>query len=248
MPTTNARKHAIPSPGDTSVSRATIFEAFANSIRDVVPVANTTERAQLVAALTAVGQGPTTSNPVYVFRADAPGMDRIECSTDGSVWIPASGRLTFASKSAADTWATANGALLTAGDKARVGEDEYRWSGIAWVLWDSGWRTASSGIAAGTGTINDGNAQHTWKFTAGVVIDSVVVNIINAGTGSGALTVEMPFSVSGSWMGVGRSESDGSQVAVKLQGSSATVFKYNNTSPVAAASPLLLFTITARAA
>lgn len=137
MPTTNLRKHTIPSGADKSFNRATIFEAFGNSIHDIVPVANTTERAQLVAALNAKGAGPTAANPLVVHRADAPGLHRIEYSADGTVWL--SDVLFFTTKDAADSFAASNGGLLTVGDECQAGSMRYAWSGTAWLELDTGW-------------------------------------------------------------------------------------------------------------
>lgn len=126
----NARKHTIPMGADKSFNRATIFETFGNSINDVVPVANATERAQVVSDLVAKGAGPTATDPLVVIRGDAPGLHRVEYTYDGSVWL--TDVLFFASKSAADTFGAANGGLLTAGDRAIAAGVEYRWSGTAW--------------------------------------------------------------------------------------------------------------------
>lgn len=139
VPTTNARKHVIPAGADQSITRETIFAAFGNSIRDVIPVANATERGQIVDALVAKGQGPTAARPLVTLRADAPGLHRIEYSSNGTVWLSASGVLTFASKAAADSFGTANGGLLSVGDECRVGSARYTWSGTAWVIIDTGW-------------------------------------------------------------------------------------------------------------
>lgn len=128
----NARKHVVPAGPDSAVTRATIFETFGNSIRDVVPVANTTGRTQLVGDLTAAGEAPSATKPLYVYRADAPGLHRTEVTIDGSVWLPVDGVLQFADKAAADAWAIANGALLTAGDIARIGTITYMWTGSVW--------------------------------------------------------------------------------------------------------------------
>ena len=138
----NARKQKTPSGSDTTVSRATIFEAFGNSIRDVVPVANVTERAQLVAALTAAGEAPSTTAPLVVHRADAPGTERVEYTVDGLIFLPASGRLRFASKAAADSFGISNGALLSVNDRAMAAGVELTWTGTQWV---GDWRSSSTG-------------------------------------------------------------------------------------------------------
>lgn len=132
MPTTNARKHVIPTGTEASFSRATIFTTFGNSIRDVVPVANTTERTSVVSALNTAGQGPTSARPLVIYRHDAPGLHRLEYTVDGTVFLPASGVLRFATKSAADTWATSNSGYLSVGDVCFVANVRHRWDGAAW--------------------------------------------------------------------------------------------------------------------
>lgn len=126
-------------------------------------------------------------------------------------------------------WTPAEGALAYQID-AKI---THKRIGTAWVPWDSDWLTASTGISASSGAINDGRASHRYKYASGAIIDTIAINITNAGTGSGALNVEMPFTVAGTWVGIGRSEIDGSQLQVRVQGNSATVFKYNNTSAIA---------------
>ena len=153
MPGTNSRKHVIPLGAEASFTRATIFEQFGQSISDVVPVANVTDRAQVVADLVADGRGPSSTRPLVVIRADAPGLHRIEYTYDGSVFLPVSGVLSFSSLGGATSFATANGGLLSAGDVAMVGATRYEWSGTAWVTAVTPWTTlaAASGWTAGTG-------------------------------------------------------------------------------------------------
>jgi hypothetical protein len=129
----NARGHETPDGGDATVSRATIFEAFGNSIRDIPAVANTTARAQKVTDLTTAGEAPSSTKPLYVYRADAPGLHRIEVTQDGSLWLPASGVLRFADLSARNSWTTSNSGLLSVRDRCVVGTSEYAWDGAAWV-------------------------------------------------------------------------------------------------------------------
>ncbi|WP_424446459.1 hypothetical protein [Microbacterium sp. CH-015] len=132
MPTTNLRKHTIPTGSEASFTRETLFKLFGESIHDIVTVANTTARSQLVSAMVAAGKGPSTTNPLVVFRVDAPGLHRLEYTTDGTVWITAGGPLEFADLAAASSWATANPGLLATGDRCVAGGVEYRWRG-AWV-------------------------------------------------------------------------------------------------------------------
>lgn len=130
----NARKHKTPAGSDTSVNRGTIFDVFGNSIRDVVPVANVTERALLVSALTAEGEGPSAGRPLVVLRADARGLHRVEYTTDGTTWVPASGVPDFPSKAAADSWALANGSMLSIGDRCVAAGVPYVWGTSGWGL------------------------------------------------------------------------------------------------------------------
>lgn len=129
---TNARGHVTPDGLDVSVSRGTIFDAFGNSIRDIPSVANTTARAQLVSDLTDEGQAPSSTKPLYVYRADAPGLHRIEYTSDGSVWVPTSGVLRFSDNTARDSWTTSNAGLLSVGDRCLSNGVEFRWDGDSW--------------------------------------------------------------------------------------------------------------------
>lgn len=203
MPGTNARKHKIPLGTELSVNRATIFQEFGESIRDIVPVANVTERSQLVADLTAAGEGPTTARPLYVYRVDAPGLHRIECTVNGTVWVPASGTLSFASASAASSFATSNGGLLTVGDQALIGGLPYKWSGTSWVPLQGSLAkfarptTSDSAVSSGTyiglteGTITDAPPGRYLIVAAASVYatsgSAVVGRVYAEWQGSGAL-------------------------------------------------------------
>lgn len=179
MPTTNARKHTIPAGSDKSFNRATIFEAFGNSIHDVIPVTNATERAQLVSALSAKGAGPTASTPLIVIRADAPGMSRAEWSADGTTWIPLSGVLTFPNKTAADTFGASSGGLLATGDEAMIGGVRHRWSGTLWyqpvVAGRVSTNTGGTSQDAGIVKVTHGMGKAPTAVTAVVGMDSPVI-------------------------------------------------------------------------
>lgn len=132
MPTTNVRKHIVPLGSEVSLTRQVIYTQFGESIHDVVPVANATERAQLVTDMNAKGKGPSAANPLVVHRADAPGLHRIESTVDGSAWVPASGVLRFVDLASATAWATAYGGLLSQGDVAYIGGIEHVYTGTTW--------------------------------------------------------------------------------------------------------------------
>lgn len=133
MPTTNARGHVIPTAAEASFGRGVIFTSFGNSIRDVVPVANVTERTSKVNALTSAGQAPSSTKPLVVYRQDAPGAHRIEWTINGTTWIPSSGILDFASKAAADSWASSNPGMLSRSDECTIPNARLFWDGAKWV-------------------------------------------------------------------------------------------------------------------
>ena len=184
MPTMNARKHVIPSGGEATITRETLYQSFGNSIRDVVPVENVTERALLVAALTAAGEGPSPSRPLLVFRADAPGLHRVEVTENGSVWVPASGVLRFSSKSAADSFATANASLLSLGDMCYVDRSAYVWSELGSSSL-RGWRTWLAPVGA---VIPTPGAEFDMVGNSLNIRDGRLLGTINFSRKSGTIT------------------------------------------------------------
>lgn len=160
----NARKHVIPAGGDVSVTRATIFETFGNTIHDVVPVANAVEAAQVVSDLTTQGVGPSATNPLVVARADARGLHRIEYTYDGTVWLPASGMLSFANDAARDSWTTSNSALLSIGDRCISNGSECVWVG-SWARFS---------LATGPGAQTDYGTTETQVCTITMSVTSGV--------------------------------------------------------------------------
>lgn len=144
---TDAKKHSTIAAGEKP-TRAALAAAIL-SINDVIPVANSTEATQVVVALAALGQ-TIASFPVVVARADARGAHRLEVTYDqnGLVWMPLSGVLSFATKTAADNFGAANPSLLTVNDECRVGSATYLWTGTAWQVTDTGWVTLGA-LASG---------------------------------------------------------------------------------------------------
>lgn len=127
---TDAKKHSTIAAGEKP-TRAAIAAGLL-SINDIIPVSGGTEANQVAAAVAALGQNLAT-NPVFVSRADARGLHRVEYTYDGTTWLPASGVLSFASKGAADTWASANSTLLTFGDTAQLSNATLEWNGTKWI-------------------------------------------------------------------------------------------------------------------
>lgn len=128
---TDVKKHLSIAAGETP-SRAGLA-AMILSARDPIPVANTTERAQLVAALSTAGFAASASQPITVLRADAPGLHRVETTVDGNAWSPASARLSFATTGDRDTWTSSYSSLLMVGDWCVADARDYRWNGAAWL-------------------------------------------------------------------------------------------------------------------
>lgn len=79
------RRHTVPLPGEKP--RRAAFDALSLSINDIIAVSNVTDRAQLVAALTAAGAAPAPDRPLYVHRQDAIDAARLESTVDGTTWI-----------------------------------------------------------------------------------------------------------------------------------------------------------------
>ncbi|MEA1264150.1 hypothetical protein MicroSTF_13995 [Microbacterium sp. STF-2] len=144
MPIQNARKHKIPGGGEQTVNRKMLFEDFGNSIRDIVPVASINERGQLLTALSNAGEAPTPARPLVVLRADARGLHRIEYTTDGTIWLPASGVLDFQTKALADSFGSSNGGLISVGDTCTAAGVSYYWTGASWDR-DTAWAALTLG-------------------------------------------------------------------------------------------------------
>lgn len=81
---TDIRKHVVPGAGDAPSRQALLDLGL--SINDIVPVASTTERAQLVVDLTNTGRAPSLARPLIVFRTDATPGSELEVTSDGATW------------------------------------------------------------------------------------------------------------------------------------------------------------------
>lgn len=123
------KKHTSIAAGEAP-KRDALAKAFL-SINDVVPTANATEQAQIVDALAGGDFPVSAARPLATTRGDARPLHQIEVSR-GGVFVPTSGVLSFATKTAADNWATANGSLLSPGDQCVIGAGQYQWDGTAW--------------------------------------------------------------------------------------------------------------------
>lgn len=193
----DAKKHTTLAAGEAP-SRAGIAAGLL-SVNDIVPVASATEQAQIATALSGTDFPVGASRPLVTARANARGLHMVELSTDGSVFVPVSGVLSFTTKTAANSWATANAALLTVGDRCVAAGLDYRWSGSAWkgvLPYGEKWSgvTSSVGIvtvnhplAAEPASIvvtdyNSGGAPNTRKvIVSGVTATQIQFYVTNGG-------------------------------------------------------------------
>lgn len=143
---TDIKKHTTIASGETP-SRAAIAAAIL-SINDAIPVANQTEQAQLLAALSGTPYAVGPTRPLVTVRQDAPGLHGLEVSFGGA-FVPASGMLHFANLADANSWASTNSALLTQGDVARAGTSRIFWTGTAWR--DTATITPAGSVTVGGG-------------------------------------------------------------------------------------------------
>lgn len=76
----------VPAGGD-NYDLTNDLRKMMESATTIVPVANVPARAALVAALVAASRPPSTSDPLYVDRADAPAGASLERTIDGTTWM-----------------------------------------------------------------------------------------------------------------------------------------------------------------
>lgn len=100
MPTTDLRGHTVPVAGDHPSRTAWVLNPLM-TVRDPIPVADVTARAAKIVALAGASPAvvPSTANPVFVFRADAPAGAQLEFTTNGSTWYTVPGYVPIASRS-----------------------------------------------------------------------------------------------------------------------------------------------------
>lgn len=160
----DAKKHVTFAAGEVpkrSVSGGAGLAESIFSINDVVPVANLTEAVQVATAVVAAGQNLATT-PLFVSRADARGLHRIEYTYNGTDFLPASGRPQFSNKAAADTFGTSFSTLLTVGDRCVAAGVEYRWSGTAWVGLSARMKRSTTALNVTNATINQDLSLNTY--------------------------------------------------------------------------------------
>lgn len=85
MPTILPEGIRVPAGGD-SYDLTNDLRKMMESATTIVPVANVGARTALVQALAAAGRAPSVAAPLYVDRADAPPLARLERSSDGATW------------------------------------------------------------------------------------------------------------------------------------------------------------------
>lgn len=83
---TDAFNRTIPPATGVTPDWRGMIEDFSASIYAPIPVANTTARTSLAAAIVSAGYTITSAHPLFVYRADAPAGWRTEYSEDGTNW------------------------------------------------------------------------------------------------------------------------------------------------------------------
>lgn len=137
---TDVKKHTTFAAGEVPKRQVSGGAGLADtvlSINDVVPCANATEQEQIGSGLASTSYPVGPSRPLTTVRADARPLHQVEVSRDGTVFVPTSGVLMFASTSARDTWTSANSGLLSTGDLCVIGALQYRWDGSGWNIFDA---------------------------------------------------------------------------------------------------------------
>lgn len=231
MPGTNSRKHVIPLGSEASFTRATIFKQFGQSINDVVPVANAAERAQVVADLTADGRGPTSARPLVVIRADARGLHRMEYTYDGTVWLPGSGELAFATEPEAASWAMSNGGLVATGDSAVIAGVRAQWTGTKWDYVESFTDLLfGNGFTAYTGSGWSG--VRVWR-RGGIVFGNGAATNQNAwAAGTAVCNVPAGMRPPVQWQGASCTVEVGGNVTAGVAGAAGGAFSFSFCYPV----------------
>lgn len=142
---TDARNHTVPAASGHP-ARADIL-SLALGIRDLIPVANTTARAAVITAMASAGVSVSTSNPVFVYRADARPDSAIEVTTDGTTWktiVIGTGLQTFTpALTASGTNPTMGTGATAAGEYEQFGD---------YVIGTGEIAAGSSGFSAGAGS------------------------------------------------------------------------------------------------
>jgi len=212
---TSARKHTVPAALETP--RRAAINDLAASINDIVPVANVTARAQLLADLAAMTPPyvPSASRPLVIARADAPAGAEFEYTVgelDGSsntVWRNFAGETTSNITSFGTGW----GATNTQEHRPRV-----RRQGNQVVLFGSVSRSGTSGASsniltlppafqppsAGTRFVGSTTIQAGSGGTSGtlqlILVGGVLQIVSNYGSGSIGSGAVIPLVGATWWM------------------------------------------------
>lgn len=143
---TDARGHTVPASTDHP-SRAALT-ALSLSIRDAIPVASATARAALITTLSGLGITASVSNPIRVWRADAPVGAQEEITVNGTNWAALP---TMASPTAYTPALTASTTNPTLGTTGSLDTGEFSRVGKVTTGWFT-YQFGSAGMSAGSGT------------------------------------------------------------------------------------------------
>lgn len=136
MPTTDSNgiiryldTDGAPTPPVLNLGMQSVSDAL-TKLRDIKYVANVTERTALVATWV-----PTASKPLYVHRGDAPALERLESTIDGTTWVKHSAAPIVRPYAYADLRRSDGSAIINSGftDLRTVGGSS------AGVGWNTSW-------------------------------------------------------------------------------------------------------------
>lgn len=216
--------HEIPLGSDAPARSA--FDKLSRSIRDAIPVANTTARTAMLAALASVSPAvtPSASSPIFFHQADLPAHVRTIYTQDGSNFISLSGMYVWANASAR---AAATGMATDARGYQVDTRAEYRYTGSAWQAWESNWivwTTSPSNFAVGTG--GSAAVVQRYKWIAGRVYFEYEFTLGSSGASVGTNPeVNLPFAIK-TFNGVSYPTGDGGAVFDASSGANAAYSRH----------------------
>ncbi|MBN9376314.1 MAG: hypothetical protein J0I40_13180 [Cellulomonas sp.] len=189
---TDAAKHVIPA-GSDGARRQTLLDLIA-SAHDVIPVANATERATVLAGLVAAGRNPAIA-PVYVDQLDV-GLVLRNVTTSDANWA------TIANDSTAWTTPTLVNGWLVYSNPPYESPAYRKLNGVVYLA----------------GFIKSGSTGTIFTLPAGFRPTKVATFVVASGTGSAVVAVNSTTLPADGQVQVAAYGSGGSNANVSLRG------------------------------
>lgn len=149
MPNVSPEKIRTPA-GSDNYALTNDLRLMGESSRTFVPVANTTERAAVAAAMLAAGRPVSATNPLVVMRADAAPGTQAEFSMDGTTWQKLGGErmirgLTLVTTNSNGDFSIVHNGGFTAGQVIMLQDfGNASGSGFGPILFKPNWSAAST--------------------------------------------------------------------------------------------------------